>query len=242
MDDGSTQDIKSVIQKFVDKGLKIKYFRNERKKWRSSASPAFKQMLPHARGEIIMIMHPEMMLKEDAVSFVARAFTYEPVSLKLIESCIYYSLDKSLSQEELDHMPPEWRWVSLRASFLTPETYHYLNTVDWHSDFRNFFSEVPHFWGLGGFAGRTNQIHSSWDHYEWWFVGAALKSSPVWEDLPLTYGHASEDMWIIHYREANSYVDIVPTNIMCLHQPHVTTAIGYGENPSTIRSPKRDQK
>lgn len=241
VDDGSTQDITSVIQPFIELGMDISYFRRERGLWTSCPSAAYKYAMSFAQGEVYMVMHPEMMLSYDAVGFVARAFLNDPIDLKKLDNCHYYSLDKNLSQEKLDYCEPIWRWVSLRPSFLTGETYRYLNSIDWHSDFRNLLVDIPNFNDIGGFAGRNNHFHATNEEYPWWFVGAAHKDSPIWEDMQITRSHGVIDMWFVTYRQMNSFVDIVPQTVMCLHQPHQTSAVGFNETPPANRSERRDK-
>jgi hypothetical protein len=87
----------------------------------------------------------------------------------------------------------------------------------------------------GGFAGRENEWHKAQIQYPWWFAGACKKSDPVWNDLPTIDGHGIIDMWLCRYRADRKFVDVVPFEVLCCHQPHQTSAIApEGEQVSLV--------
>ncbi len=212
MDDGSTQDITRIV-KIFNAYLDIKFYQVKRLTWRSCASKAFKTMLPDARGEVIAISHPEVMLKENAMGYL-----YEGAIGNLIPPvAIRYTIEHPQVSEEKRY------WVSLRPFFVPDFQYQRLDEIDWHSNFWNLLN-YPGSSGWGGFAGQNNDWHRTNPIYPWWFASSCKKSDPIWDDLPVIDGHGIIDMWFYHYRSKNKFVDIVPTEVLCCHQPHMTTA------------------
>jgi glycosyltransferase involved in cell wall biosynthesis len=211
-DDGSTQNIKALVEQFSPY-VNIKYYHTPRSKWVSCGSPAYKKMMPDAQGKIIAITHPEIMISFDALQFV------HDVLLKgkqdeIVEYVINY--------------PPEpkwkWKWVSLRPNFFVDGNYELIDVADWHSSLDKF-QGLPSWENWGGFAGRPNSWHSNHFEYPWWFFGAALKECPIWDAMVGFVGHATLDMWMMKYRAVYHLLDVVPDKVMCYHQPHVTSAV-----------------
>ena len=95
MDDGSTQDFSPIFDLFSN-FLQLRTFRAERTSWRSCPSRAFNNMLPKAKGEVIVISHPEMMLHFDAVKSL-----YDGCMGVELGDAHYYTLSKSKSLLEI---------------------------------------------------------------------------------------------------------------------------------------------
>jgi len=212
-DDGSTQNIKGLVEKFSPY-LNIKYYYTPRDSWVSCGSRAYKKMLPDAQGRIICATHPEMMLTFDALQFVYDILMGDgrtDVSTYVV------------GNPEYIYKPDMLKWVSFRANFFG-DYYKTIDKTKWHSSLDIF--HTLHAWENNvGFAAQNNTWHSNRVEYPWWFFGAALKECPIWNDFPVFVGHAGLDMWFIKYRTVNNILDVVPNKVMCYHQPHVTSAI-----------------
>jgi len=209
VDDGSTQDIETVADLFKPY-LQIHYYRLERESWHSCPSRAFRYLLPKVTGDIIAIAHPEILLHPEAMGYIYRGLTGK------LTDAHYGGLS--------DLVKGPWYWVTLKPCFLDQSWYDWLDYVDWHGDFEKFY-DIPHFNYIGGLGGFPNAYHAAMKGYHWWYVGAALKDCPIWRDLPEFDGHALIDMWMMDYRRLNDIVDITPEKVLCMHQPHLTTAI-----------------
>jgi len=210
MDDGSTEDLSSLFNIF-DKYLQLKTFKAERLAWRSCPSRAFKHMLEHTSGEVIAISHPEIMLHSSASKII-----YDGCTKKIDAN--YYRIDETEPSKD------DWKWVSLRPNFIDEGLYFNLDGINWHKDLDNI-QKYPGFAGIGGFAARPNLWHATHREYPWWFVGAAKKECPIWEDMPIIDGHGIIDMWMVGYRRGNKFTDVIPHKVLCYHQPHQTSAI-----------------
>jgi hypothetical protein len=208
-DDGSTQDIEAVVELF-EPHLQIRYFRLERDSWHSCPSRAFHHMLPEAQGGVIVIAHPEILLHQEATGYLYQGCT------KRLDDAHYGGLSPLTEGE--------FYWVTLKPCFLNQSWYDWLDYVDWHNNFENFYN-IPNFDAIGGLGGFPNSYHAAMKGYHWWYVGAALKDCPIWRDLPVFDGHALIDMWLMDYRRLNDIVDVTPNKVLCMHQPHLTTAI-----------------
>lgn len=219
MDDGSTQDLTPIFDLFSN-FLQLSTFKAERNSWRSCPSRAFNNMFPKTKGEVIVISHPEMMLHFDAVQSL-----YDGCMGKELEDAHYYTLSKS------KEITGDWIWMSLKPQFLDAGYYMMLNIADWHTNIENVW-KLPGFMNIIGFSGRPNSVHVEWEEYPWWFVGAAKRDCPVWEEMPTIDGHGIIDMWLISYREKYNFIEITPNKPTCLHQPHQLSAV----------SPKGEQK
>lgn len=212
-DDGSTQDIQSIVKKF-DPFINIQYFNTPRTSWVSCPSRAFKRMYEFATGKIIVVTHPEMMLSFDALQFI-----YDALLGNKLHNCSTYVIDNHASVEQ-----STWKWVSLRPNFFDDNTYIRMDGVDWHSNVDNI-QYLGGWKNVVGFAGRPNSKHDVVPGYPWWFVGAALKECPIWLDTPITKGHANIDMFWCYYRKKYNFLDITPDKVMCYHQVHQISAV-----------------
>lgn len=221
MDDGSTQVLNDLFDKFRPY-LQIHTFRTERGSWHSCPSRAFKAMLPQTRGEVISILHPEIMLHPKATYYLYYGCK------KPLKDAHYYTIDDS------NHKIGKWYWTSLKPHFLVDlPTFNLLDRIDWHHDWESISSIQPNFWDIEGFAGRNNTWHRDQLEYPWWFAGSAKRDCPIWEHMPIIDGHGIIDMWFCSFRKLNKIVDVVPHQVLCLHQPHVTSAIApEGEQES----------
>lgn len=223
MDDGSTQDLVPIFEIFAP-FLQLKVFQMDRNSWRSCPSRAFCYMLPETSGEVIVITHPEMMLHFDAVYSLYQGCTSD----EPLENAHYYSLKKPAQ------LTGEWTWMSLKPQFINAGLYSFLDYVNWHKDVKKIW-ELPGFLEERGFSGKANSVHITWKEYPWWFVGAAKRACPIWDDMPITDGHGIVDMWLISYREERNFIEITPNEPSCLHQPHQISAIApKGEQVSVV--------
>lgn len=221
-DDGSTQDIKAIVDKFAPY-MNIKYFRTERPHWISCPSKAFRMLYDHAKGDVIVVTHPEIMVSFDGLQFI-----HDVLLEDKLEDCKSYVIDTPNATNST------WKWVSLRPNFFDERTYLMLNFIDWHSSLDNI-QRLGGWAGIGGFAGRPNWKHLLVPGYPWWFVGAALKDCPIWLDTPITEGHANIDMFYCYYRKKHKFLDVVPNKVMCYHQPHMVSAVApVGEQDNII--------
>lgn len=219
MDDGSTENLQPIFDIFRDY-LQLRTFRWERGDWRSCPSRAFKFMIREAKGSVIAISHPEMMLHSTAMKYLYNGYRKE------IDA--YYGV---IDSPQVKH--GEWYWVSLKPNFIHEDMYETMDVlVDWHSNLDNI-QGIPRFAETGGFAAMTNSWHEGHLDYPWWFVGSAKKDCPIWEDMPIFDGHGILDMWMMSYRRIKRIVDVVPQKVLCYHQPHQTVAVSpEGEQDS----------
>ncbi len=221
-DDGSTEDIESLAEQF-GKYMPLRFFRSTRERWHSCPSRAFKMMLPHAAGDVVAITHPEMMLSQSA-TWVLYCGTFEPVP-----GSHEYAIDGAFSPDQA-----QWRWVSLKAGFFDATLYARIDEVDWHADVDNV-RLLPGYDETGGFAGKKNPWHAAQLAYPWWFAGAARRDCPIWDALPAIDGHGIVDMWLCRYRRDHGILDVVPHQVLCYHQPHLTSAVApEGEQISVV--------
>lgn len=211
-DDGSKQDIKSIVDDFSPY-VNIKFYQTPRTRWTSCGSRAYKMMLPDAQGDIIAITHPEMMISFDALRFV-----YDVLMRDVRDDYVTYIINYPKD------VTPTWKWVSLRPNFFIHTNYDLVDVADWHSSLDRFH-DLPSWGEIHGFAARPNSWHAGHYEYPWWFFGAALRECPMWTDMKGFDGHATLDMWMMKYRSVKYYLDIVPNKVMCYHQPHITSAV-----------------
>jgi hypothetical protein len=181
-------------------------------------------MLPYAKGEVIAIGHPEMMLARKAMWYLYHSCTY-------ITPSTYYSLLTNESEEHGTPLPStrddraEWYWVTLKPGFIPTEPMQGLDRADWHTDTRNIHDMSGYStWGPC-FAGQSNPWHAARLQYPWWFVGSAKRDCPIWKYLPVSDGHGTIDMWLISSRKVNGVVDAIPNEVLCYHQAHQTSAV-----------------
>jgi glycosyltransferase involved in cell wall biosynthesis len=221
MDDGSTENIHESYEKF-DSFLNIRYYHRERDEWRSCPSSSWHVMLPDVKGDVVALLHPEMMLHPDATEYLYRAHY-----IKLHDANYHIIKDPGVP-DLFDEVDPKYDdterfWVSLKSLFVSDTQYPLMDNVDWHSDMDNL-KYLPNFMNITGFAGKPNTWHEARKYYPWWFVASAKKDDPIWTDLPSFKGHAMIDMWFINYRKKYKMIDVVPTRTLCYHQAHVTSA------------------
>jgi len=216
-DDGSTQDIKAIVDMFFPY-LNIRYFYTPREHWISCSSKAYKKMLPECQGEVIAIAHPEMMLHKDAMFYL-----YYAADEKIYFDNVVYSHlnDYNFPRPQKD----DWVWVTLKPLFIDKRLYPGMDLEDWHEDVDNL-RELPGFKNAGGLSNQPNSFHLLRIRCPWWFVASAKREAPIWNDMPVFEGHAKLDMWLITYRHHKKYVDCTPINFLCYHQVHATSAVG----------------
>jgi len=215
-DDGSTQDIESYVDPFRE-FIPIKVYRMPRETWRSCPSLAFSKMLPDAKGEVVAIAHPEIMLPKNALSL-----TYDALHTKR-DDCYYYKIAGKEQYPNVEFNSDDYTWVTFKSLFVEG-LYRLIDTVDWHSDVDNL-RNISGFWKDVGFAGRENRWHYERQSYPWWFFGATFRDNPIWKDMEITEEHGVIDMWFITYRHTNKFTDITPIELTCYHQAHLKTAI-----------------
>lgn len=229
MDDGSTQDLRFLFNLFSDY-LQLKTFQAERHSWRSCASRAFKTMLPETKGKVIAITHPEMMLHHEATYYLYQGCTER----KRMKDTIYYTIGNS------QKFAGEWYWVSLKPQFLDDDSYKLLDSTNWHEDLDNVW-RLPNFGSIKGFANHPNMIHSIRERYPWWFVGAARRECPIWNDMPVIDGHGILDMWMMDYRRIHKIINVTPEKPLCLHQPHLVSAVAPEGEQDKIQYGKEEK-
>jgi hypothetical protein len=218
-DDGSTQDLRKVAEWFAPY-LNIQLFQPIKTGWRSCPSKGFKTMLPFANGEVIAISHPEIMLDNGAIEFL-----YNSIMNPSSVDCDRYIVGGWDRGEPIETTETDGKyyWSELRPAFVDDKNYPALDDVDWHSSAKNI-QKMENFWGFGGFSGRNNEETLRKRVFPWWFVGAARKDCPLWNDLPEFYGHGIIDAWMCRYRSINGFTDMITKDVMCYHQPHATFA------------------
>lgn len=203
MDDGSTQHIQDIVDQFSP-FLNITLFRQEKEHWYSCPSRAYKAMMPHAKGDVIAIGHPEMMLNPLAIQYL-----YFGAHNEIPDDYVHKYVVSSPEPKTTG----DYYWVSLKALYLIEEQYELIDGIDWHSDVDNL-RNIPSFWSTKGFAGMTNIWHDTQQEYPWWFVGSTTKDNPMWNDMPVFDGHGIIDMWMVTYRSKHGIVDVVPIESM----------------------------
>lgn len=213
-DDGSTQNIKELVDTFSPY-LNIKYFFTPRTSWVSCPSKAYKRMLEHCSGDVIAIAHPEMMLIEDAYYYLYYG------AKKILKDLVVYA---HLDDYDVEPKDTDKFWVTLKPQFIGEMTYKKLDTINWHDDIKNI-KNIPNFDGECGFAGKTNLMWKIKERCPWWFVGSAKRDDRIWTDMPIFEGHATLDMWLLNYRGINNYVDCNILLPKCFHQLHATSAV-----------------
>lgn len=224
VNDGSTQDLNPTFEMFRPY-LQLQIIHRPRSQWTSCPSGAYKEALPKARGEIIAIAHPEMMLDYEAMEYIYKGCRGE-LSL---DQAHYWTIGQPGGPE---------RWVSLKPLFLD-DIYKSIDTVNWHQDIK-LLQTLPGFWEAGGFSSFPNSWHAAKEDYPWWFVGATRKEASIWRDMPVFRGHGIIDMWLCDHRRLNDYIEVTPRQPMCYHQPHARTAVGLqGEQDDRSRKARR---
>ena len=219
VDNGSTDGTANAIPPFMPFVPGLQVLRLERQGFTACPTAGIKAALPMARGRVIAIMQPEVMLVEDAARFLYEAhFAEQPGTNSYV-----------FKRPELDAMTRPLRYVSLRIGFLDPFCQNTIDGVDWQSSTRNIE-------GLRDFY-RHKQGLAHWGNEKWkteempfWFCGSAPADDPLWSDMPVFRGHASIDFWLLNYRHVNGYRDINNPGFYGYHQSHLMTAIAPLEN------------
>jgi hypothetical protein len=172
----------------------------------------FKTMFPEARGKVIAIMQPEVMLRKDA----AKALYFN--HFEEMKDTLYWRMN--LSHYSKVGRP---RFVNFKVGFFSQFGTNTLDGLDWHSDMNNV--ENYEFWNHREcFSDSWNSHMLSYYEFPWWFVSSALADDPIWKDMPIFEGHASIDMWLLAYRRIHNYVEASPLRFMGYHQRHKVTA------------------
>lgn len=230
-DDGSTQDIKSVIARFSPY-LNIKYFFSPRKAWKSCPSSAFKMMFPHTEGEIVIISHPEIMIDYNGIGFIYD----EVIGNKTTIDSYRYTISEYRNGVPIQSpiVNEKYRWAMLKAGFIDKERSGLLDSIDWHSCLKRI-QKIGEFWMWTGLGGRKNEVMVNEIIFPWWFIGGTKRDCPIWTEMPEFVGHGIIDVWLCDWRMKNRITDVLSLDIMCYHQPHAIMAIapeGESTDPS----------
>jgi len=230
-DDGSTQDIKGIVDKFSPY-LNIRYFYTERPQWVSCPSKAFKMMFEHCQGEVFAISHPEMMLGNKAMYYLYNCAFPNYIFRNYISDDVVYS---HLNDYDINKLTEDdWIWVTLKPLYIDEFIYFGMNFVDWHSDLDNL-KDMPGWERSIGLSNEPNSFHMTRTRCPWWFVASARRECPIWEEMPVFQGHASVDMWFITYRHYKNVVDCTPKPFLCYHQAHATSAFAPDSEDTDFR-------
>jgi len=232
-DDGSTQDLKSVCDLFRPY-MKIEYVRLEREGYSSCPSRILKHLFRIAQGQVIAIAQPELMLKSNACEFLYQAHRH------VRDDAYYYMIDELANELKTGREPSTlelancYRWVTLKPGFLDKPIQMNLDYIDWHKNVAEI-ENMPGYWDRAtGLSNRPNTYWSQRTAVPWWFCGSARADDPIWEDMPVTIGHASIDLWLLNYRKYFHYVDIMPKEVMGYHQDHVRGSISPKGEQETV--------
>jgi hypothetical protein len=204
-DDGDDlYDMKEIIAPFLSK-LKIRPFRRERLRFHVDPTGGLKFILPHAEGEIIAIMQPELMLR--------------PTACQILYDGHFVDLDAYRHYAICGNGNPNRRWVVLKTLFLMPDQMSVIDNYDWHSNL-DVLNTIPGFNDVLAFGNRPNTIWAGTNGMPWWFCGSAPKSDPIWSDMPELLGHAAIDFWLMGYRNFHGFTDVYAFEPMAYHQEH----------------------
>jgi len=215
VDNGSTDGTAETVAQFEPYIPGLRLGRIEREGFTADPSIPFKSVFGEARGEVIAIMQPEiLMVPEAAKALHAYHFEEPPPG----------SLNYVISRPELDPLAQKRRWVALRVGFFDAACQQVLDTVDWHSSLRAVEGLFPFGAHREGLSNRSN---AEWlgEQMAQWFVGSALADDPVWTDMPSVRGHGSIDFYLLNYRHLFGYRDITPPGFWGYHQYHLRTAV-----------------
>lgn len=219
VDNGSTDGTANAIAPFIPYVPGLRSLRLERQGFTACPTAGIKAALPLARGRVIAIMQPEIMLVEDAARFLYDAhFAEQPGT----NSYVFY-------RPELDAMTRLRRYVSLRIGFLDPSCQNTIDGVDWQRSTRNIEGLRDFYLHQRGMAHWGNEKWKT-EQMPFWFCGSALADDPLWSDMPVFRGHASIDFWLLNYRHVFGYRDINNPGFYGYHQSHLMTAIAPLEN------------
>jgi glycosyltransferase involved in cell wall biosynthesis len=232
-ENGSTQDMDSIYNIF-EPYLRLKIIKTPRNHWSSDVTKAIRIALPYAKGDVISIMQPEMMLN--------------PMCFDYLYWCHYKDMPNTIKYvcEKPNALitDTDEKYVTIRNYFLSNKITQNLDSMDWHSNIRNI-EHHPEFWTHGeGLSNWSNSKH--WEHqphqkWIWWFISSAKKSATIWEDMPDLDGHAGIDFYLIWYRKLMNYIDVCPQIGLAYHQEHIRASISP-DRDNWIQSPAKMQE
>lgn len=227
MDSG--QDMESVYEKFRP------YIRMEtrflpRTGWSSCPTKGIKAMLPLAKGEVIAIMQPEMMLNPEAFWYLYHGnYGIVPFDFRWRHATKPDDTTINAVPCQLNIGEGEGEtFVNLRNCFISNDETHHLDEVNWHADIHNI-ENMKDFWThTDCLSAYTNREH--WDKEEhkkwiWWFIGSAKRTATIWDDLPSLDGHGGIDIFLMGYKQIMGYTEIVPQTVLAYHQEHTRASI-----------------
>lgn len=239
-DDGSEQDIASLVRLF-DPYLDICFRRAPRSAWRSCPSSAYRAFLDEdwldPEHETIAIMHPEMMLPPDGTK--ALHFLHQDPTLF---DTWQENPGPGVAGRPVTLADNTGLWVTLQALFVDENIQGRIDAVDWHVSLDNL-QQLPQFWSRTGLSHQSNRYWLDWATTKrgcpWWYVASAKANDPLWQDLPVSRGHATIDMFLITYRAYGRMLDLTPKSIYAYHQAHATVAVApQGENDQSTEVAK----
>ena len=230
-DDGSTQDMESVYSLFRPL-LRMRTIRLEREGFSGCPSKALTALYPFVQGSVIAISQPEMMLKKWACEFLYKAhfqsypnahyYKIRDPSTLYIRSKDEFLVGSEITKEEYNLNP---RWACLKPGWLNAQQQKVLDMLDWHTNVATL-ETLPGYWTAApGLSAKSNEYWGSVKPFPWWFIGSALATDKIWEDMPITVGHGTIDMWMYNYRHVFNYVDVIPVEVGAYHQDHVRGSV-----------------
>jgi hypothetical protein len=226
MDSG--QDMESVYELFRPY-IRMRTTWMPRGGWSSCPSKGFKAVLPMAKGDVIGIMQPEMMLHQDAFYYLYWGnYTDDlPHDLRFTHTASETVVMRPEQMSAVDGGGSE-TFVNLRNYFISPAETHNLDGVDWHSNLDNIqemYEFWTHKWGLSGLTNKEHWEREAHRKWIWWFIGSAKRSATIWKDMPAFDGHASIDFFLIGYKQIVGYTEVVPQIPLAYHQEHTRASI-----------------
>ena len=209
-DNDDDQNLPEVVAQF-DPYLHITYYKKQYGQRHFDPSLGIKTMLPHARGQVIAIAQPECMLREDATYWLYYGHFLDLETLA--RDC---TLDKMSKNPNLNGR----RCVTFKTMFSSPRMQPLLDDYNWHDGLQEL-ENIPNYWDEGcGLSYASNRVWLAYKIASWWFVQSYLANDPILENMPVMFGHASIDMYMISYRRIFDYLDIMPLKPLSFHQDH----------------------
>jgi glycosyltransferase involved in cell wall biosynthesis len=207
-DNGGPENLKEVFDIFHP-FLDLRTVRLEASGFSACPSRGFRELIPMARGEVIAIMQPEVMLLPSVTFYLHDAhFNDWPNT---------HSYKIAINQFSARRSP---RWVIPKVGFFDKATFGALDGIDWHSNLRNV-EGLPEFMTHSkGFSYATNHLVIRKREYPWWFVASALRDANIWRDMPVFKVHATIDQWLLSHRRRYDYLDICTRELTGYHQWH----------------------
>lgn len=208
MDSGQDLDeVYSTFTKYVR--MDVRFLGRDR--WLSCPSRGIHEMLPRAKGDVIAFMQPEMMLHPDAFWYLYYGHYYEQVPF-----------DYRIHNGDRD------TFVNLKNSFLSKQHTRDLDSFDWHTNIKSL-EDYEDFWthreGLSGHTNKENWEFVNRKDWIWWFASSAKRSSLLWEDLPILDGHGGIDIFLIQYKRAMGFTEVIPQVCLAYHQEHTRASV-----------------